>query len=348
MQDLDLRDIPYFKEMNAEFVVDSLTQVISRQYIIELTNKLIEENTKFTMMILDIDNFKHVNDAYGHLSGDFILRSIGEGLLAFCCRSAYVGRYGGDEFLLIVPGIIVYEDIHKFLESMYEKGRIFRRIYNDSMNDIFVTATLGCATYPNDGNTFEEVFNKADKALYRGKIKGRNCYIIYVESKHSNIVVREKTESTLIDKYNAVKRLFDAYKNDSKKIKYIVDFLCNELHCTEVCFLTNDHSLISSKHKDVRATSIMYEPHLELLLKGDKFFYDMPLTKYKKNDMEFSAYAASHNIHGLIVAKVGTRTCQYGYFMIYESEIERVWQESEIALVMYATALLEIELINRF
>ena len=326
------------------YVLDSLTQIIARPFILEIAKKLIEDNIPYTLMILDLDNFKQINDTYGHLTGDYILKSVSQGILELCGKNVYVGRFGGDEFLLLIPNLTDYDDTHTFLEKLYGKGIVFRRYYNDGGRDIYVTATLGCAKFPSDGKTFDDLFNMADKALYRGKIKGRNCYIIYVESKHGNIVVQEKAEGSLVKRFNGVKRIFDIYRSSEDKIKHLVDYLYTDLHCTASYFLLPNKKVISNFTSKPKTTFLILEPHLEILLNGDKIFYDTPLTKYKESDPIFAKYVNDNLIHSMIVAKVNVGLRDYGYIILYESTITRVWQESEITLVMYASSLLEFEL----
>lgn len=346
MENLELKDIKYFKDIDTKYVVDSLTQVISREYIELIAKKMLEDKIPFTLMILDLDNFKQINDSFGHSSGDFILKNIGEGLIKSCSNDAYVGRYGGDEFLLLLPNKTSYNDVHVFLENLFFRNSVFRRYYNDGMRDIFVTATLGCSSFPDNATNFKELFDKADKALYRGKVKGRNCYIIYVESKHKDIVIHEKVERSLIERFNSAKRVYEIYKNHDKKIKYTMDFLYSELHCSGAYFLTPNHELISNGKDDPESTGIVFEPHLELLLDGDRFFYDAPLTNYKAKDKVLADFCNSNLIHALMIAKVGSRDKNFGYIMIYEKTITRIWQENEVALLMYVSALLENELNN--
>ena len=340
----DILDFESLKAEDKEYFFDSLTKVISRQFIIKIAQKLIDDKTPFTMMILDLDNFKQVNDSFGHLSGDFILESIGEGLIKNFSDKAYIGRYGGDEFIIILPKIIDYDDVHIFLEGLFERDKIFRRFYNDGVRDIYITATLGCAKYPSDGSDYEELFNKADKALYRGKSKGRNCYIIYVHDKHKDIVIHEKVEGSLIEHFNSVNRLFDLYDGKEEIVKHIMDYLYLQLHCTGAYFLTVDKKLISHNESKSKSTGTNFAPHLEILLNGDKIFYQTPLTKYKHDDSYLSDFIERQGIQAIMVSKIEAFGVLYGYIMISENKITRVWQESEIALLMYISSLLELRL----
>ncbi len=342
----DILDFDSLKDEDKEYFFDSLTKVISRQFIIKIAQKLIDNKTPFTMMILDLDNFKQVNDSFGHLSGDFILESIGEGLVKYFSDKAYIGRYGGDEFIIILPKIVDYDDVHIFLEGLFERDKVFRRFYNDGVRDIYITATLGCAKFPMDSTDYEELFNKADKALYRGKSKGRNCYIIYVHEKHKDIVIHEKVEGSLIEHFNSVSRLFDLYKGKEEIIKHAMDYLYLQLHCTGAYFLTTDKKLISHNESKPKSTGTNFVPHLEILLNGDKIFYQTPLTKYKHDDSYLSDFIERQGIQAIMLSKIEAFGVLYGYIMISENKITRVWQESEIALLMYISSLLELQLMH--
>ena len=341
-----VNDIKWLKNEDPDYIIDSVTKVISRQFIIKIANELIKEKTPFTLIILDLDNFKQINDSFGHLSGDYVLRCIGEGLVNYYAKEVYVGRYGGDEFLLLLPNITDYDEIHTFLEGLYEKDKIFRRYYNDGIRDIYITSTLGCAKFPEDSTNYEELFEKADKALYRGKMKGRNCYIIYVESKHKDIVIHEKAEGSLIGHFNSAYRLFDIYKGKNEIIKHTMDFIYSELHCSGAYFLTPEEKLISNMDDKPKSTGISFKPHIEMLLNGDKIFYETPLTKYKHDDLVMSDFINKRKIQSIMIAKLESFDELFGYIMIYEKEITRVWQEQEVALVMYISSLLEMHLMK--
>ena len=138
MENFDLSEIKYFEGIDTRYVIDSLTHVISREYIEMLAKKMLDEKIPFTLMILDLDNFKQINDSFGHSSGDFILKNIGEWLRDVCKKEAYVGRFGGDEFLLLIPNKTSYNDVHHFLENLYFRNSVFRRYYNDKGIDIYV------------------------------------------------------------------------------------------------------------------------------------------------------------------------------------------------------------------
>ena len=81
-----------------------------------------------------------------------------------------------------------------------------------------------------------------------------------------------------------------------------------------------------------------------MLLNSDSLFYETPLTKYKAQDPALNNFIEARGIQSMLVSKLETHGRNFGYLVIFEREITRIWQESEIALVMYASALLELEL----
>ncbi len=189
-------------EIESFSLFDKLTRIYLREGIETLVKNELESNTKrsFTLILLDVDNFKTINDMYGHLFGDHILVEISSMLKNFS-SNCQVGRIGGDEFLIIDYTANDYESLWNKLHTLLEKIRYYDYVetYNsiDQKNidkDFHVTVTAGVTSYPKDGEDYESLFLKADKALYRGKRKGRNCYIIYDDNKHKNISIDKSIE----------------------------------------------------------------------------------------------------------------------------------------------------------
>ena len=180
-------------------------------------------------------------------------------------------------------------------------------------------------------------------SVYRGKNKGRNCYIIYIESKHADIVVKDVV-NPLIERLKYVRRVLEVFDTVDAKLKHLVDFMYTDLHCSAAYIMLPDSTYVSNLHEGYKTTGIPYNPHFELLLNGDTIFYDSPLHKYKENDVVFGKYVDENKIKSLIISKVKVGKYQYGYIIITETSMSRVWQEAEVAVVLYATSLLELVL----
>jgi diguanylate cyclase (GGDEF)-like protein len=127
-------------------------------------------------MIIDIDNFKDVNDSHGHLFGDSVLTEISGKLRDMFRSSDILGRFGGDEFIVFLKNM-------SDKEMIAEKARmvcdIFRDTYTGKNKDYKISGSVGVSLYPNHGKTFSDLFHKADSALYDAKCRGKDCYVIY-------------------------------------------------------------------------------------------------------------------------------------------------------------------------
>lgn len=156
---------------------DPLTGLYNRRYIIgKLENELEDykkTKNKFSIILADIDHFKYINDTFGHNFGDQVLKSISKNLLATVQDKGIVSRWGGEEFLIllpetnILPAKTLAEDIRQSIQNEIIT-------YNDT--PVSVTLTLG-VTSNKDFETIDDTIRKSDNALYAGKNNGRNCVV---------------------------------------------------------------------------------------------------------------------------------------------------------------------------
>ncbi|MCD4651005.1 MAG: diguanylate cyclase [Candidatus Cloacimonetes bacterium] len=159
--------------------IDVLTQISNRRDLEEkLSNQIyrFERNQKsFVVIIGDIDNFKRVNDTYGHDAGDLVLRKVAEVLSESLRKQDMVGRWGGEEFLAILPDTNIHGG-QRVAEKLRQCLSATEYIYKN--NRLEITMTFGLAVYEKQGQTVDEVVKQADTALYCGKRRGKNCVMI--------------------------------------------------------------------------------------------------------------------------------------------------------------------------
>ena len=124
-------------------------------------------------MFLDFDNFKLVNDNYGHGIGDLFLREMGQKLKTAIRNEDTLARMGGDEFILVLPELTDREDAETLAQKLIKLGG--EPLILDG-NEIKSTFSIGISLFPDDGSDYESLLNKADKALYEAKRKGRDRY----------------------------------------------------------------------------------------------------------------------------------------------------------------------------
>ncbi|WP_278280578.1 GGDEF domain-containing protein [Tepidibacter formicigenes] len=162
-----------FKEQSIKDFLTGLNNVREFDLVLnKLINKVKEDKEKLSILIIDIDYFKKVNDTHGHQNGNLVLQELGRILCRSCRTGDIISRIGGEEFSILLPNCSYYQAL--------EVGeRIRRDIQNhkfillDNAN-INVTVSIGVATYPDTVGNLDELVMKADEALYKAKQTGRN------------------------------------------------------------------------------------------------------------------------------------------------------------------------------
>lgn len=154
--------------------VDALTQIWNRRYTEELINKKIKNSGQGIFIIFDVDNFKTVNDLYGHLTGDDLLKKIAESISKNLSEEEVVGRLGGDEFVMYLSGGDTKED----MEHVSDVLNTIRFSYSENGISMDIHCSAG-VTFVKDKNVkFDTLYKEADKALYEAKRAGRNTFRI--------------------------------------------------------------------------------------------------------------------------------------------------------------------------
>ncbi len=173
---LSLRNAERYTRAKERAFVDDVTEVYNARYLQEAATREIRRaeryGTELTVLFLDLDRFKLVNDRYGHLVGSQTLRRLSQ-VLGNCVRQVdTLARYGGDEFTILLvdtgceTGCAVAERIRRTVaETAFETG---------GGSPLHLTVSVGVATYPSHGRTREELLDASDKAMYRAKSAGRN------------------------------------------------------------------------------------------------------------------------------------------------------------------------------
>lgn len=154
--------------------VDQLTQVFNRRRIEDIFETIFYESKKFngtfSIIIIDIDHFKKINDTFGHLFGDFVLKEVSKSLKKSIRETDFLGRYGGEEFLIITKNC-TGEAASKLAEKLRTN------ISNIELDKVLVTASFGLVEFDKKFSNKDEMFNEADANLYEAKNSGRNKVI---------------------------------------------------------------------------------------------------------------------------------------------------------------------------
>lgn len=186
-----LIDAKSYQQIVQESVKDRLTGLNNRAYFDQVFEQQLSlaqrYNTDLSLLFLDLDNFKDINDRYGHQAGDFVLQSVAAMIEKEKRDSDIAIRYGGEEFILLMPhtgsinGIILAERIRQSIACT---------VLNYNNNAISITISGGLASYPTDGDISSDILTVADQGLYQAKGAGKNIISIFKEDKRRYLRVK--------------------------------------------------------------------------------------------------------------------------------------------------------------
>lgn len=176
---LSVKDITADKKEEQEIfeaaTLDQMTKVLNRATAIKYIKQIIynEEEKLHVLFMLDVDNFKGINDTFGHQAGDeFLIRLAGELKNSFR-EDDVVGRIGGDEFFIFLRNVVEISQIEKKAQEILDIVSRAGEDYSEAES----SGSIGIALYPGDGRTIEELYSRADEALYVAKRDGKNQYV---------------------------------------------------------------------------------------------------------------------------------------------------------------------------
>lgn len=193
---------------------DAGTDLLNKKAITNYARKLIDKRVghKVTIAIIDIDDFKSVNDTYGHMFGDEVLRDVAGILKNTVGRNGLCGRIGGDEMFIVMEHLEDDESIRTVFHTI--KNNVSWLYHNDPRNINKITCSIGAASYPDDAKDLDTLFSIADKMLYLAKEKGKNRYIIYRPDLHERYILGENPTAT-------TEKVFYKYR----KLRIVNDFI---------------------------------------------------------------------------------------------------------------------------
>ncbi len=129
-----------------------------------------------SLFIIDVDNFKSINDDLGHHFGDLVIREIGAAIRKCFRANDIVGRLGGDEFVAFMKN---FAEVNMVIAKAEKLIELFHKAYSIEKNEHPISGSIGIARYPLDGETYEDLYKAADKALYQSKKRGKDCFTFY-------------------------------------------------------------------------------------------------------------------------------------------------------------------------
>ena len=322
-------------EVSLNEMLDPLTGVISRAYSVRFVRSLIAEHRPFTFTMIDLDNFKFINDSLGHTSGDKVLTTVSKRLAEFVDGFGIVGRFGGDEFLLIDLEHIKTDDKNSFFEKLYTNSLALRFTMDFGNGGSFITGTAGAASFPEDADNYADLFSLIDKMLYFGKNKGRNCFNIYQAKEHKDLEVTKIAQRGLYTYIHQLKTDMEAAVGFENKLKTAIPVLSEILKVRDIYYVRNDGRLKSVMNPDFDGDA----SDISALMTED-LFSENTLDKVKNHSPAFYKTLIINGFETAMIVRIRKAERISGYLVCAVNRSLRIWQENESAVLYYVAELL--------
>jgi diguanylate cyclase (GGDEF)-like protein len=333
-----LKKFKYFSERDLNHSFDPLTKVLNRETMEGYIRHLVSAGTPFSLFILDVDNFKNVNDTYGHFVGDIVLTKTA----AYICDKVgdlgAVGRYGGDEFMIVFEGLSEYKDVWAVGHNI---NIDINELVFDGVPSLHVTITMGVSRYPLNSDSYEGLLRVADKALYRGKMKGRNCFIIYLDEKHKNIDIRRDKGNNYSSMYLCSRVFVYLTQSDNlqNNISYLFKRIVGYYMFDHVCIETPTKINFQTVHSLARVKEYQHIDNKEI----DHTLNNLGLVNIGRTDTvdekvygSFISSIKKQGITSTVCCKIEAYGKEYGFIRVDMSSTARMWQSSEMDVILIA------------
>ncbi|MCR4728945.1 MAG: GGDEF and EAL domain-containing protein [Lachnospiraceae bacterium] len=203
---------------------DTFTGLLNKVATVENINAFIKQhpNNDSVMILFDVDNFKHFNDSLGHLFGDEVIKEVANRLSRAFAHDSFVGRIGGDEFLVFVKNTVDMADVIARVEALKAS---FADITLGQKSNVNVSCSVGISIYPDMGSDFDSLFRACDMALYYVKNSGKNNYAIYTDELYNEAASEE--EDNPIDNFDGLTITNFAFKllNEAEDVNGAINLL---------------------------------------------------------------------------------------------------------------------------
>ena len=327
-------EMEFFKDKKN--MVDDLTKVYTREVIREYIDKLIGENKSFSLCILDLDNFKYINDGYGHQFGDRVLISVANNIKKLLGDRGVVGRFGGDEFLIVLDNITDYDEVWDIWHTLLGSTS---NLDDDELNNLNMTVTMGASRFPKDSTNINGLFELADKALYRGKMKGRNCFIIYLPEKHATINLKTERDKVVSSMYLHAKVFNTLVRNTPLKsnLEEIINYLGNYFMIDHLCLCDNEKMYFNYYHPICKKRDFKLVDCKEILkmLNHQTAIFSKNTITGKETD-KASQEIFAQNIYSALYIEIQAYGKHYGYVRadIINNPRGRIWQNTDMDILL--------------
>ncbi len=335
--------------------MDSTFNIYNKKTVTDYAQTSISQGKRGYICVMDIDNFKTVNDTYGHIFGDEVIKTVIDIVKANVKNAGMVGRIGGDEFMMVLDKDVSPADLRSKMRSIRSQVE-----YEFQNRGYRITVSIGCANYESDGMTYEKIFKLADKMLYRAKEKGRNRYIIYEPEIHGtpdeilsgSVVVKDKMRGNSTEsKERFVMKFMELFW-----AKKTMSFDMAMEAIAEVFDLDEVHLFFENLEAPKYSYSVQHSVERRYVE-----FLDSEIFTRRINDQKVTALAHPNTLgdqDDILVKQM--LDFDYEAMVVYKSDIPnscfifakrgtdiRKWENSDVAYLGFLSKMIELEFDNR-
>ena len=350
---------------------DTLTKLLNKgaarkqveEYLSQFSHK-----ANCALLIIDLDNFKQVNDQYGHLFGDAVLTKAAREIEKLFRNQDIVARIGGDEFMVLMRGV----SDRKMLESRCQRLlQIFETSFRNQKYKLPLSCSIGISLSPEHGNTYYDLFRRADQALYRAKDSGKNNFFFYdgTEETYSaaknsrvslNTPIDSNAEPGLADSgivRHAFQQLYGS-RDTEKSINDILALVGQKMNVSRVYVFENsdDNKFCSNTYEWCNAgiqpeihglQNISYEhdiPGFQENFDEQGIFYCPDIAELPQKTYDI---LAPQGIKSMLQCAIRDNGVFRGYIGFDECKEQRFWTQEQIDTLVYFSELLSLFLLKK-
>ncbi|WP_294147835.1 EAL domain-containing protein [uncultured Clostridium sp.] len=347
---------------------DSLTGLYNRKETEKRIRQFLAGKPELNcaLFMVDMDNFKQINDTKGHMVGDVVLTEAAAAMKSLMRSTDIVGRIGGDEFTVFMKNIPSKKAAEKKAERLAD---IFRHLFENEKYSVRLSCSIGVAVYPEDGHDFKSLYNHADQALYLAKTSGKNNYVMYdgnqiyhqektgVSSIGARIDSESRTARGLGDFLTDIFKILYRMENPDQAINLILEIVGKRFDVSR--------AYIFESTEDGKYTSNTYEwcnggisPQIDLLQNLNYSQFGDYHTLFEDNSLFYCRdIAALHPAQRDLLEEQGicsTLQCAFwkgeelaGFIGFDECTGLRLWTEEEVDILSLIAQMMTIFLQKR-
>ena len=353
--------------LQAQAQQDSLTGLLNKAACHNAIRSYLEghENSGCALLMIDLDNFKGINDRFGHLFGDTVLTRTASAIRHLFRGGDVIGRVGGDEFMVLMKDVADEQLVQDRCTLLLNE---FNSLFDDAPEDFRMACSVGVSLSPIHGRAFQELFQHADQALYHAKLGGKNRYTIYRDdldmpapnTDHSATPI-DSNEQGGLSNNSLVRMVFRRLSTSKDVARTIQDVLCAVGQHSNVSriyiFENNDENTHCSNTFEWCNEGI--EPQMDLLqdvsyaddIPGWESVYDengvLFCTDISKMRKEYRDILEPQGIKSMLHCAIRENGVFRGYIGLDECVTHRIWTQEQIDLLTFLAEVVAAFLLKK-